>query len=117
MFWFASLMAVRWGFDPMFAGLFALIMVIALRDIVWKAIALWKAGKNSQLAWFVCLFIFNTAGILPILYLLFFQKKEVAATKTIVKNPEPIESIAKRIAPRKVVTKKPVAKKVVKKSK
>jgi hypothetical protein len=26
------------------------------------------------LAWFICLAIFNTAGILPILYLLCFQK-------------------------------------------
>lgn len=117
MFWFASLMAARWGFDPMLAGLFSLIMVIALRDIVWKAIALWKSGRNNQLVWFVCLFIFNTAGILSIIYLLFFQKKEVSATKTIVKNPEPIESIAKRIAPKKVAAKKPVPKKVVKKSK
>lgn len=42
---------------------------------VWKGIALWKAGKNRQLAWFVCIFIFNTLGILPIIYLIWFQKK------------------------------------------
>lgn len=117
MFWFASLMAARWGFDPMFASLFALILVIAMRDIVWKAIALWKSGRNNQVVWFVCLFIFNTAGILPILYLLFFQKKEDVVLNVVEKNPEPIKAIAKRIAPKKVITKKPVAKKVVKKSK
>ena len=101
----------------MFASLFALILVIAMRDIVWKAIALWKSGRNNQVVWFVCLFIFNTAGILPILYLLFFQKKEEVIVKVVEKNPEPIKAIAKRIAPKKVITKKPVAKKVVKKSK
>lgn len=42
---------------------------------VWKAIGLWKSAKNSQLKWFICILIFNTAGILPILYLKFFQKK------------------------------------------
>ncbi|GHW02724.1 hypothetical protein AGMMS50249_5100 [candidate division SR1 bacterium] len=42
---------------------------------IWKAIALRKAGKNQQLPRFVCILIFNTVGILPILYLVFRQKK------------------------------------------
>jgi len=42
---------------------------------IWKGIGLWKAGRNNQLAWFVVLFILNTAGILPIVYIVFFQKK------------------------------------------
>jgi hypothetical protein len=41
---------------------------------VWKLIALWKSARHNQLAWFICLAIFNTAGILPILYILCFQK-------------------------------------------
>ena len=53
----------------------ALIVIIALWDAVWKAIALWKAGRNNQLAWFIVLLILNTAGILPILYIFFLQKK------------------------------------------
>lgn len=57
-------------------GMLALIIVIWIRDAVWKGIALWKAWKSKQLARFVCLFIFNTAGILPILYLIFRQEKE-----------------------------------------
>jgi hypothetical protein len=44
-------------------------------ESVWKAIALWKSGRNNQLVWFLCVFIFNTMGILPIIYLAFFQKK------------------------------------------
>ena len=42
---------------------------------VWKAIALWRAGGNHHLAWFICIFIFNTAGILPIIYIFGFSKK------------------------------------------
>ena len=55
--------------------IFALILV-AIWDGVWKLIALWKSARHNQLAWFICLAVFNTAGILPILYILFFQKKE-----------------------------------------
>jgi Family of unknown function (DUF5652) len=53
-----------------------LFIFIALWEAVWKGIALWKSGKNKQFAWFVCIFVINTLGILPIIYLLFFQKHE-----------------------------------------
>ncbi|MCX6823114.1 MAG: DUF5652 family protein [candidate division SR1 bacterium] len=56
-------------------GMITLIIILGIREMVWKAIALRKAGTQKKLAWFVCLFIFNTAGILPILYLIFRQKK------------------------------------------
>lgn len=112
MFGFMSMMAAnQGGVSPMFGNLFALIMVIALRDMIWKAIALWKSGRNNQLVWFIFILVFNTAGILPILYLLFFQKEEKVVVKVLEKEIEPIKSIAKRIAPKKVV------KKIVKKSK
>jgi hypothetical protein len=52
-----------------------LIVPIVIWDMIWKGIALWKSGRNSQLVWFFFLFIFNTAGILPIIYLAFFQKR------------------------------------------
>jgi hypothetical protein len=55
-----------------------LIIILALWDAVWKLISLWKSARGNQLAWFVCLGIFNTVGILPIIYLLFFKKKETA---------------------------------------
>jgi hypothetical protein len=54
------------------------IIVVAIWDSVWKLIALWKSARNNQLAWFICLAVFNTAGILPILYILLFQKKVTA---------------------------------------
>jgi hypothetical protein len=52
------------------------IILLAIWDGVWKLIALWKSARNNQLAWFICLAIFNTVGILPILYILCFQKVE-----------------------------------------
>lgn len=55
-------------------GFLMLIIVAMVWDAIWKAIGLWKSGRNKQISWFVCIFIFNTIGILPIIYLLFFQK-------------------------------------------
>ena len=61
---------------PVFTqGTIVLLIGLMIRDMIWKAIALWKAGTKKQLARFICLFIFNTLGILPIIYLAFFQKK------------------------------------------
>ncbi len=54
--------------------IFLAIIPLAIWDGVWKLIALWKSARNGQLAWYICLAIFNTIGILPILYILFFQK-------------------------------------------
>lgn len=51
------------------------VLVIALWELIWKGIALWKCGRHNQLAWYICILIFNTAGILPIIYLLFFQRR------------------------------------------
>ncbi|MDD2444784.1 MAG: DUF5652 family protein [Candidatus Nanoarchaeia archaeon] len=58
-----------------------LIIILSIWESVWKGIALWKTGRNNQLTWFVCILIFNTIGILPILYLLFFQKKIIVKKK------------------------------------
>ncbi len=42
-------------------------------SITWKATALWKAARNRQLGWFLFLFIINSAGVLPILYIYYYQ--------------------------------------------
>jgi hypothetical protein len=44
-------------------------------ELAWKGVALWRAGRNGHLAWFICLFIFNTAGILPIIYIFAFSRR------------------------------------------
>jgi predicted permease len=59
---------------PLVALLIAAVIVLAIWDAVWKLIALWKSARNDQPAWFICLAVFNTIGVLPILYLLLFQK-------------------------------------------
>lgn len=63
--------------------LLVVIVLLAIWDGVWKVIAMWKSARNAQLAWYVCLAIFNTVGILPILYILVFQK---TGTQTPARN-------------------------------
>jgi len=59
---------------PFLIAFIAVIVLLAIWDAIWKTIAMWKSARHNQLAWYICLVIFNTAGILPILYILFFQK-------------------------------------------
>lgn len=63
------------NFPDWISGLVWLFIILGIWDAVWKAIALWRAGRNAHLAWFICLFIFNTLGILPIIYIFGFSKK------------------------------------------
>jgi len=53
-----------------------LLALLIIWSMIWKGIALWRAGRNNQLVWFIVLLIFNTGGILEILYLFVFQPKK-----------------------------------------
>jgi len=53
-----------------------LIFLMLIWSYIWKGIALWKCGRNNQLAWFIVLLILNTCGILEIIYLIWCQKKK-----------------------------------------
>jgi hypothetical protein len=70
---------------PVLVAFVTVILILAIWDGVWKLIALWKSARHDQLAWFICLAIFNTAGILPIVYILFFQKTAPASTASLPK--------------------------------
>ncbi len=64
---------------PFFSNLLLLWLVIplvAVWSMAWKGIALWRAGRNDHLAWFIVLFIVNTLGILPIIYIFAFSRKK-----------------------------------------
>lgn len=52
------------------------ILLLSLWELVWKGLALWKAAKNDQKYWYITILILNTAGLLPILYIIFFRKKD-----------------------------------------
>ncbi|MBI2617503.1 hypothetical protein HYW55_05180 [Candidatus Gottesmanbacteria bacterium] len=45
-------------------------------DLLFKGIALWRAARHNQRNWFIALLILNSAGILPIIYLTLFERKD-----------------------------------------
>jgi len=74
------------NFPDWISGFVWVVVILGIWEAVWKAIALWRAGRNNHLAWFVCIFIFNTIGILPIIYIFGFSKKKVSASKVETKS-------------------------------
>ena len=62
--------------NPVFLTIFiTCICVLTLWEVIWKGVALWKAARNNDLAWFICIIVFNTVGILPIVYILMNRNK------------------------------------------
>lgn len=55
---------------------FILIVAMAIWDIAWKLPALWKSARRNQMAWFICIGVINTIGLLPIIYLLTNRRKD-----------------------------------------
>ena len=45
-----------------------LVVILILISII-KGFALWKAARRKEKTWFWCLLLLNTAGVLPIIYL------------------------------------------------
>lgn len=52
-----------------------LILILVIWEMIWKGVALWKASQNKDKWWFIAIFIANTVGTLPLVYILFFSKK------------------------------------------
>jgi hypothetical protein len=58
-------------------GMRLLLAIAIIWSLVWKGIALWKAGQNGSRLWFVVLFLVNTLGILDIIYIYAFAKRKI----------------------------------------
>lgn len=52
------------------------VVLILLWTLPWKAAALWRSARRAQLGWFLVMTVVNTLGILEILYIFFFSRKE-----------------------------------------
>ena len=47
---------------------------ILIWTIAWKVVGAWHSARDNNLLWFISFFIFNTFGVLPIVYVFFFRK-------------------------------------------
>jgi hypothetical protein len=60
------------------------IILLAIWSILWKGCSLWISAREKKTYWFIFLLIFNTVGILDIVYIFFFSewgKKYVAGLR------------------------------------
>ena len=80
-----------------------LLIPIIIWEFIWKGIGMWKSARNNQLGWFVAILILNTLGILPIVYIYFFQKKidGVKAEQKKLEKTADNKQIAKKTTKRK----------------
>jgi len=53
----------------------AILIIVALWTLPWKGIALWKSARRKELGWFIALLVVNLVGILEILYIFVFSKR------------------------------------------
>lgn len=59
-------------------GLAPLLVILLIWELAWKGVTLWKSAQRKQKVWFVALLIVNSAGILPIIYLLMNREERKA---------------------------------------
>ena len=71
-------MPIGWvcPFFPNLAVLWLVTSLVVVWSMAWKGVALWRTGRNAHLGWFIALFIINSLGILPIIYIFAFSRKK-----------------------------------------
>jgi len=63
-----------------FVWIIPLLVILFIWEVVLKLLAMWKAAQRKELLWFVLIAIFNTLGILPLLYLIITKDKNEEKT-------------------------------------
>lgn len=54
-----------------------LFVLLIIWTMIWKGMALWKAGRKNDMLWFVILLLISTVGILDIIYYYHISKREI----------------------------------------
>ena len=58
-----------------------LLIILLIWGLFWKGMALWKSARSGDKVWFIVFLLANTLGILEILYIYLFSKKEKVKKK------------------------------------
>jgi len=61
--------------ETLSSGMITFILLVAVWELIWKGIALWRTARASEKTWFFFILIVNSIGVLPIVYLYFFDKE------------------------------------------
>jgi len=76
-----------------------LFISLVVWDLAWRSAGVWKSTKNNQPVWSVLFVLFQTIGILPILYIFVFSRmrKTNFYTRPIkIKRPERKKRVTKK---------------------
>ena len=59
-------------------GIYAVpvLALILIWSLTLKGVALWRAARNGQKRWFIVLLLVNGLGVIELIYLVWFSKKE-----------------------------------------
>ena len=71
------------------------IYPVIIIDLILRGIALWRSARNGHKFWFAGLLIINSAGIVPLIYILFFEKKKKEEKKK-TKIPSTLSMASKK---------------------
>lgn len=80
---------VMYGFYQHPVNFFVLLAILSVWELVWKGFGLWHSSQYRQKGWFIAILLLNTAGLLPIIYLLWFKPKR--------KRETPLKSATKSV--------------------
>ena len=72
---------------------FVVLGLLSIWELVWKGFGLWHSAQNKQKGWYVAMLLLNTAGLLPIIYLIWFKPKQ--------KREMPLKSATKSVRRKK----------------
>jgi methionyl-tRNA synthetase len=65
------------GTQSYWPGLVGFWLIVLLSwSLVWKGLALWRAARRGENAWFIILLLLNTVGILEIIYYFLIAKTD-----------------------------------------
>jgi len=79
---------------PLALGLGFLMMGLIVWSLIWKGLSLWKSARLGHKGWFIALLLINTAGILDILYIYVFSKRNTI--QKMMASAEPVKEEAKK---------------------
>lgn len=75
------------------------LMFLVLWELVWKGFALWRAARLKMTGWFIAMLLINSAGVVPITFILVTKKRYRAQVKA--EEKKEMEDIASEVLNKK----------------
>lgn len=74
-----------------------ILVPLVIWSMIWKGWALWKAAQLKDGSWFIALLVINTAGLLEIVYIFIFSRRELRKSRKYSFTVEEAKKIGKTL--------------------